>query len=384
LFALMTAAALRQYGGVLRPWSVTLLVCVVYLGMILTLHDGDPRVWATSSAGYQSCDDPGYDPGNTPGGGYIDGQITYFAARDLDLAAACADIPAYRLQRILLPVLARLLSFGSAALIPWTLVGVNLVTLVGATALLEQLLSQQNTSRWYALVYGLAAGNLLGVRLSTTEPLAFGLVVAAVWLGQRERRWWQAVVLMLAVFAKEQTILFAVGYILYDVLRRRWWEAARLALVVGVPFAVWQMALYGWLGAFGAGSGGEGATGFELVPFGGYLQIYWRSGGSLAVFAVMSLYIFPAVALPTLVALRGVVRDFLRRDVHPYTTLMLVNALGIMTLPFTTFGEPLGLLRVMLGLILSYLLYAGLRFRHTRALRYTPLWLGLNFYLAAG
>ncbi|HLV34023.1 MAG TPA: hypothetical protein VKY59_02865, partial [Spirillospora sp.] len=208
------SGAAPVWKGVLRPWSVTLLLGVVYLGMILILHDGDPRVWATSSTDYQSCDDPGYDPGNTPGGGYIDGQITYFAARDLDLAAACADIPAYRLQRILLPVLARLLSFGSAALIPWTLVGVNLGALVGATALLEQLLIQQNTSRWYALVYGLAAGNLLGVRLSTTEPLAFGLVVAAVWLGQQERRWWQAVVLMLAVFAKEQTVFFAAGYIL--------------------------------------------------------------------------------------------------------------------------------------------------------------------------
>ncbi|MAS32500.1 MAG: hypothetical protein CL610_00750 [Anaerolineaceae bacterium] len=376
----MTPRSIRSW---LRPWSVTLIVSIVYLGVILAAHGGDPRIWSTTSADYQSCDDPGYDPGNTPGGGYIDGQITYFIARDLGAAADCADVPAYRIQRILLPIAARLLALGSPALIPWTLVLINLTALVGATALLEDLLVQQHVSRWYALVYGLAAGNLLGLRLSTTEPLAFGLIVAAVWFGQRQRIGLLSLMLVLAAFAKEQTLVFAAGYVLHALWHRRWTDAVHIGLIVGVPFALWQLALYQWLGAFGVGSGGEAASGFEWIPFGGYLRIYTASG-SLAVFLVMSLLIFPAAVLPTLVGLWRIMRDFVRRNLHPYSWLLLFNAAMMVTLPFTTYREPLGLLRVMMGLILSYLLYAALRFRHTRALRYTFLWLVLNYYLLAG
>ena len=368
----------------LHPWQVVLGVTLIYLAVILGLHGGDPRAWATVSPDYGSCDDPGYDPGNTPGGGYIDGQMTYFIARDLGAAAVCADVPAYRMQRILLPVAARLLSLGNPALIPWALVALNLAGLLIGTALLEGLLAQRGVSRWYALVYGLAAGNLLSVRLSTTEALAFGLVVFAIWLDEHERPWWQAVLLLLAGLAKEQTLVFAGGYLLYDLLSQRWRDALRLILIVGLPFVLWQWVLLHSFGSTGIGSGGEGATGFEWIPFGGYLRIFSESGGSLGVFLVMSTYIFPSVILPTLIALGYGLGDLLRRDWPPDLWLLLANCAVMVTLPFTTFGEPLGLLRVMLGLQLAYLLYGARRFPAGRALRYAPLWLVLNFYLVAG
>ncbi len=368
----------------IRPWQVVLGVSVIYLGVILAQHNGDARAWATVGSDYKSCDDPEYDPGNTAGGGYIDGQISYFVARDGLAAAACADIPAYRLQRILLPATAGLLALGNDDLIPWLLVAINLSALVGGTFGLEKLLESRSVTRWYALVYGLAAGNLLGLRLSTTEPLAFGLVVLAIWLMVYDRPWLPAILLALAALAKEQTLVFAAGYGLYFLITRRWSAAMRLTLIVGIPFALWQFILLLTLGSLGIGSGGEGATGFELIPFGGYMRIFTESGGSWRVFLVMSAYIFPSVILPTLVGGWAVVRDLWQQAWQSDTLLLLLNLLVMVTLPFTTFGEPLGLLRVMLGLILSYLIFAARRFRNTRALKYSWLWLALNIYLMAG
>ena len=56
-------------------------------------------------------------------------------------------------------------------------------------------------------------------------------------------------------------------------LERRWREVAILSLVVGVPFAVWQGALWLWLGSPGVGAGGAMATPFEWLPFAGLMRV---------------------------------------------------------------------------------------------------------------
>ena len=65
-----------------------------------------------------------------------DGQYAYYIARDPAHAAGCLDVPAYRYQRILLPVLGRVLALGNTDAIPAAFVLINLVALVGSTALL--------------------------------------------------------------------------------------------------------------------------------------------------------------------------------------------------------------------------------------------------------
>src|SRR5690606_2979114 len=111
-------------------------------------------------------------------------------------------------------------------------------------ALLSDLLRAERASPWFALSYGLFAGVFMAVRLSTPEPLAYGLVIAAIWLEQRGRRWESAGALALAALAKETTLIFAAGYALHFALSRRWRAAARVALLAGLPFALWQLALF--------------------------------------------------------------------------------------------------------------------------------------------
>jgi len=149
---------------------------------VFVANSADPKVFVTIGTCYSSCEGfKGSCPVGTSNG--YDGQYAYYIARDPANAAPCQDVAAYRYQRILLPILGWLLAVGVENWIPLAFVVINLTALVGSTALLERLLIEQGVSRWYALVYGLFVGVFMGVRLSTTEPLAYGLVIAAIWFG---------------------------------------------------------------------------------------------------------------------------------------------------------------------------------------------------------
>ena len=365
-----------------RPWFVVLIVNLIYLGVIFALNDADPKVFVELGTCFSQC--AGEDGENCPADtteGY-DGQFTYYLARDFETAPPCLDVPAYRAQRILLPLLGFVLSVGQDALIPWVLVAVNLAALVIATALLESLFIAENASRWYVLTYGLFAGVVMAVRLSTNEPLAYGLVIAGIWLAQRERHRDAVLLFALAALAKETTGVFVAGYVLYLALHQRWSAAIRLALSVGLLFGAWQLYLYDWLGDFGIGSGGAKGTPFEIIPFGGVFKIWTE--GSLAAFLLLGLLlVVPVVVLPSLWALRHTVGDLRDRRWTLYTCLLLVNAAVMPFVPFSTYREFLGMLRFIPGLVVMVALYAA-EARQQRALLYSTLWIVLLLFVVSG
>ena len=370
----------------LRPWLLVLILNVIYLGAIFAANDTDPKSFVTLGecysvcAGNLECDVP-EDAISTEIEGY-DGQFAYYIARDPANSPDCLDVPAYRAQRILLPALGRVFSLGQETLIPWAFVIVNLIALAGATALLEELLSTLNVSRWYALTYGLFIGVFMAVRLSTTETLAYGLVIAGIWFGQRDKLGIAAIMLALAGLAKETTGLFTAGYLLYFALNRRWWDAVRMGLIVGVPFLAWQIALYDWLGEFGIGSGGAKATPFEIIPYGGLFKI--ATEGSVAAFLVLAGLLFiPAAVGPSLWALWHSGRDLRDRKWDLYACLLFANAAIMPFVPFSTYREPLGMFRFMPGLVLMVVLYAAQR-KMRRPLLYSTLWIVLIFFIVSG
>lgn len=372
---------ITHYSRYLRPWMIVLLVMIVYLGAILATNNRDPKTFVTLGDCFTVCQ--GADGTACQDGteGY-DGQFAYYIARDPQHAEDCLDAPAYRMQRILLPALGRALSLGHTPLIPWAFVVINLAALVASTTLLEDLLVQERASRWYALSYGLFVGVVMAVRLSTTEALAYGLVIACIWTGQRGRPWWSALLLALALLAKETTGLFVVGYALFYALQRRWWAALRITLVAGIPFAAWQIALYVRLGEFGAGSGGAKATPFEIIPFNGVWKI--ASEGSLAAFLLLGvLLILPFVMLPSLWTLWRALRDLRRGRITLYACLLLANAAIMPFVPFSTYREFLGLLRFMPGLVLMVVLYAAQE-KARRPLLYSTLWIVLLLFVVSG
>ncbi|MBI5957490.1 MAG: hypothetical protein HY866_02055 [Chloroflexi bacterium] len=365
----------------LRPWMIVLALSLIYLSAIFLSNEADPKVFVTLGECFSRCDGQDGKDCEEDTEGY-DGQFAYYIARNPADSPDCLDAPAYRAQRILLPALGWLLSFGQKTLIPWIFVAVNLSALVVGTALLEDLLTAERVSRWYALSYGLFAGVFMAVRLSTTEALAVGLVIAAIWFGQKDRLWQSALLLALAGLAKETTGFFAAGYLLYFALHRRWRDAVRLGIVAGLPFVIWQIVLVVWLGESGIGSGGAKATAFEIIPFAGVLKI--ATEGSLAAFLLLGvLLVIPAAVLPSMWALWRTIRDLRQHKTELYTCLLLANAAIMPFVPFSTYREFLGLLRFIPGLVLMVALYSA-HFRYRRPLLYSTLWIVLILFVISG
>ena len=370
---------ISNYSRTFRPWLLVLILGVGYLAVIYAVNDADAKAFVTLGDCFSQCTGQTECEGDEEG---YDGQFAYYIARDPDGSLLCLDVPAYRAQRIPLPALGRVFRLGNVSWIPWVFVAINLIALVRATALLENLLAALNVSPWFALSYGLYIGVFMAVRLSTSEALAYGLVVAAIWFEQRNRLWHASILLALAALAKETTGLFAAGYVLHFVLNRRWRATLVMALGVGVPFAAWQLVLYNWLGAFGIGSGGAKATAFEVIPYNGVWKIAYE--GNLAAFLLLGvLLVIPAAVLPSLWALWHTFSDLRRERWGVYTCLLLTNAAIMPFVPFSTYREFLGLLRFIPGLVLMVVLYAA-KFKHRRPLVYSTLWIVLLLFLVSG
>jgi len=355
----------------ISPATVTFLVSLVYLASIIIGAGGDPLELARIGTQFSEG-----DAGGTEG---YDGQFVYYIAQDPnpDNATALIDVPAYRYQRILLPMLARVLSLGNASLIPWLLPAISLLAHTAAVFLLSKLLEKWSLNRWYALSYGLWVGMLLALRLDLPEALAFALVIAAVYLefnGLFRLSW---IFYGLALFAKETTLLFLGAQLLLYLYHRRWRDFVGLSLVTLVPYAIFQFWLLGTFGQLGLSSGGIRATPMEWIPFMGIWRINEHSFQVMVAFFAIYL---PTLVGPALWALWASAKHILREGLELSSSALFLNAAIIPFLPFSLYSEPYGALRFASGLVLAIVLFAA-RYRHRKVLNFTLFWLLLNLIL---
>jgi hypothetical protein len=310
-------------------------------------------------------------------------------------------VPAYRYQRILYPLLAWALALGQPEWVGWTLIAINVAALAGGTYFTERLLAAEGANRWYALAYGLYGGLVAGLRLDLTEPLAYGLAQAGLWawrvqeserargkrqgtrsreqgadnrgltIGHRVLAFGPAALFALGALAKETTLVAVVGLLLHLALKRRWREGVGLGLGVGLPFALWQGALWAWLGRPGIGAGGAMATPFEWLPFAGAFRIAMVSW---PVFWLLLAIEWPLFVWPSIWAVVVSARDLMRGKRHPWITVLLIQAATLPFLPFSTWREPLAMARLAAGLVAATLLY-GTQRRRRHVLTFSLFWL---------
>ncbi len=312
------------------------------------------------------------DPEGTEG---YDGQFAYYIAvsPDPDDVSQHLDVPAYRYQRILYPITARALAIGNEALVPWTLFLLNLAVHALGTWAVTEWLANRGSPEYYGLAYGLWVGLIASVGLDLNEPLSYALVAGA-WLARStERRWLGAILLTLSLFAKETALLFWAAALLTDILQKRWRESVIWLSIGGGVFLVWQAWLWITFGRPGLGAGGAMATPFEWIPFMGLARIGFVSLGALALYLVV---FGPTIVLPAIWGIVSSLRDFLRRVCDSEAWALLINAAAVAFLPFSTFREPLGLVRVASGLVLAIIYYTARRERR-RAQNYSLFWIVL-------
>jgi hypothetical protein len=307
----------------LRPWWIVAIVALGYMAIVVISSGGDPLALATIGTHFSEG-----DPDGT--GGY-DGQFSYInrsrpAERLAALRRACTSLPAHPL------------SPARPAVGLWP----------GALGALWSGLGERGYPCSRDLFYGgnapslqnesLVRHHLWPVRRPAYVHPAAGRRVAGPRLGPGG----------------------------HPGLRTR-----ALALGVGVPCILWQAALWAWLGSPGLGSGGSGATNWEIIPFRGL----WSVGAiDIRALVLLALVMVPLTVIPTLLSLWATGRALWRGRRHPFTSMLLPNALTMVFLPQSTYREPLAMLRLSTGLVSATILYGAAK-RSKRILNYTLLWL---------
>lgn len=316
------------------------------------------------------------DPSGTEG---YDGQFSYAIAMNPnpEIVKKQLDIPSYRYQRILFPLIVRLLSFGKLEFIPWLLIIVPLLGHLTGTWVILLILRKFHTNPYYALVYGLGAGFLLSIRLALPEPLAYAFAIGALYLYMEERYLEGGVMLALAFFTKEVTLVFGIAYLIALCMRK---EIRTSFIVFGIsclPFMVFQVWLWFIFGKPGLAAGGAMATSFEFIPFMGFFRI-----GQYSVFYMwmMILAFSPLVIMPSIYGFIISLRKIIGQDFNILTVNLLFNSLVMFFLPFSTYRETGGVLRLSCGLIASFLLFI-IKENNVRILRYLPAWIVYNVFL---
>jgi len=182
---------------------------------------------------------------------------------------------------------------------------------------------------------------------------------------------------MLAVFAKEVTILFVAAIFLSYLIDFNLRSMIGISVIVFLPYFLFQVWLYSVFGEFGFGAGGNMATSFEWIP----LMGLWRIAEfSKQYFFAMVIVFGPSIILPTIWGLVVSIKSLKNDQKNMIVLGLLINSLVMLFLPFSTFRETGGLLRFASGIMLAILLYAG-RYRLKRILNYSLFLMVLNVFL---
>jgi hypothetical protein len=272
----------RVATSVALPLVAAALVYVVvgYSAGAKVGRPGDPAAFINPGENYVAPELLPPDAYVYPQNGY-DGQIFFYLAQDPLLTGKVASSDeqksphigdvAYRYQRILLPVLGWLTSWGHPRVLEWTMPLINLIAVLGAGFLLARWLASRGRSPWLSLVFMTSFGVVVGVVNDLADPLAVSLFVAGVvwWL---DRRVALAIAALTAcLLARELYLIPVAAIVLLELVRER-----RRALPWLIPlavFAAWQ--LYLRLALVGPVTPEEAAKP-SIVPIWGAMRKVWQ------------------------------------------------------------------------------------------------------------
>jgi hypothetical protein len=241
-----------------RTFGVGLCVCIVasaYLALVLgkvALHDSNPSSFAEISAEFVDVSALPAEYMVMPGG--ADGQFYLRLAFNPFTTQANEhgirlDVPAYRQQRLMYPLLAWLLALGNPSLLPVALIAINYAGLcilawVGATLALRL-----GRAPAWGLFIPLYAGFVVSLARDLTEIVATCFMVAALLALMNKQHRLATLLLCGAALSRETTGILLVCLLAAAVpaVRSRFPNAQLPWYVAGVPLLVlagWQIYLW--------------------------------------------------------------------------------------------------------------------------------------------
>jgi hypothetical protein len=219
-------AALLRLDVIGPVFAVGVLLAVVIAGRFETYHGNATGFVLFGQHWVQFTRPPGAALINSPDG--YDGQFFYLQAKDplllhdSTVAGFRGANEAFRMQRVAYPALAWLLAAGRGSALPWSLLAINVIVVLGITAGFALYARERGWSGWWALAVGFLAGFLTATLRDLSDPVAVASMLAGLIMWRRGRRWWAAGLLTVAVLAREPMIL-AVAAIAVDTAWR-WWR----------------------------------------------------------------------------------------------------------------------------------------------------------------
>ncbi len=351
------------------PTLTVFIIATSFTILVLAVNSWDPMVFVRLGTRYGQG-----DPEGTIG---YDGQFAYHMAINPLGAAPYMDIPPYRYQRVLYPFTAWAVSFSQPVLVPWLLLILNIVALTLGTYVMGLILAQHSYSRWYALTVGIFAGQLVSLRLDLNEPFALTLALLAIYTFDNKQHRLGATFLALSMLSKETAIAFVGGYLLYFLIKREWRLLIETGLISLTPFVLLQLVIWNAFGEFGLRSGGQGATSFSFIPFGGMFAFGFDSVQKLLVVLII---LGPLILIPCVALIVKLTRYFISRNISAIAFVLALHLLIMITLPFSTYVDLPGVLRLTSGLVVSTVAFAAIT-QSRKILNYSTLWLAAVVFL---
>ena len=348
----------------LRPSVVVALLYAAFLCLFSIIH------------GYSALDfvhlGTYWTQHKRPGTVGYDGQFYYQLARDPLGAQAFMDNVPYRYQRLVFPLVVRVLSLGQVELIPYMLLLVNFLSIVLSVEVVSRLLVKHGLSPWFSLAAGLYYGQTASLVFDTAEPFAYLLVCIGLLLLEKEHLTWAALLMGLATLSRETAILFPLGYAIFFLLRAQWKDAVQFIGLAIVPLAI-EYALL-WI-IFGK-TGITYAPPFEHIPFAG---MFFFSGDTdiwQRFLPLIFLLFIPTVSGWLLAAV-----EVVRREWSPELLTWLMNLLLVTFMARLSYADLTSAGRLSSGLPLALLLY-GLTTRNSFSLRASQIYTAMSPFYA--
>ncbi|MGA2012981.1 MAG: hypothetical protein ABSH51_20915 [Solirubrobacteraceae bacterium] len=220
---------LRVSAEMLAPAVIVALLLGLLVATGLLYYHGDPTGFIRFGRAFASRIHPPRGAVVDTARGY-DGQYFWALARDPLLlrdrtVAAFAD-QGFRLQRVAYPALAYLLAAGRPAAIPWVLLAINVIAVLGITVVVGGYARTRGRSEAWGLAAGLLPGFLFATMGDLSDVLAVSAMLCGLIMWRRRRCWWAAGLLSVAVLAREPMMLAVAGVALE--VGARAWQGGRL------------------------------------------------------------------------------------------------------------------------------------------------------------
>jgi hypothetical protein len=265
----LPAAAVTLVCRLLTPITVAILVTGVYSLFVLwrlRVTGGDPSFFVVAGP---LATDPNQTLPNLhvfPSGTTYDGQFFYRLALEPWTNVQTAfgiqlDLPAYRQQRILYPLVAWAISGGLWQLTPIALIVANLVAVAVLAYAAAAFATTVGRSALASLLVPFYSGYVVTISRDLAELTEAALLAGGLVLLQRRRFWPASAALTIGAFAKETLLGVPIaGVVVWAVRRARTPrdEAGPPLLVWVIPlvaYAAWSLVMLVRWGTIGIGQG---------------------------------------------------------------------------------------------------------------------------------